>query len=117
VGVPLKVEINAQFAQRNNIVPIAGNGTMITPLMIDETYWLFRVKLYRDQAIVGFPKYETVAIGFAQEEVWNTNFPYIYDTLKIYEHIKVNKKYDVITDVQCLEAIRRIQQTIAALLK
>jgi len=111
---PLKVEINETFARTNDIIPLGKNiNIMVTPLGLNEDYWLFRVRLHEDQAIVGFPKFTTVAIGFAKEEAsWNTNLPYTYDATIIYEHIKKNKKYDEIADEQCLEAIKMIQQAL-----
>lgn len=41
--------------------------TMLMAPPIDEDYWLFRVKLSKKQSIVGFPKYNTIGIGFAVE--------------------------------------------------
>jgi hypothetical protein len=105
----LQLEINQNFIQANTTFTLdSGAALMITP-PIDEDYWLFRVKLFEDQAVVGFPKYNTIGIGFAQEEDWNTNLPYTCDAEKIYNHISHNKKYSEITEEQCLEAIRMIQ--------
>ncbi|OLD63933.1 MAG: hypothetical protein AUF65_00870 [Chloroflexi bacterium 13_1_20CM_50_12] len=110
----LTIEINEQFVRTNDIIPLAENvGMMVTPLTLDEKYWIFRVKLYEDQAIIGFPKFTTIAIGFAQEDDWNTNLPYILPAEQIYNHIAHNKKYNQIPDDKCLEAIRLIQKTIA----
>lgn len=104
----LQLEINQAFVQANTTFTLGGASLMITP-PIDEDYWLFRVKMFEDQAIVGFPKYNTIGVGFAQEEDWNTNFPYTCDAEKIYDHISHNKKYDEITAEDCLEAIKMIQ--------
>src|SRR5260221_8530024 len=68
-----------------------------------------------DLAIVGFPKFGTIGIGFAQEEDWNTNLPYTCPTQQIYDHIKHNKKYDEIADDTCVEAIRLIQEAAKSL--
>lgn len=113
----LQLEINKDFAAANNIVKI-GNGAslMFTP-PLDEDYWLFRVKLHEDQAIVTFPKFSTFGIGFAQEEDWNTNLPYTCDAQEIYNHIKHNKQYDEITDEQCLAAIKLVQDAVVDLKK
>lgn len=54
---------------------VAVGPMMLTPL-IDEGYWKYRVMLSDTQAIVGFPKFFTVGIGFAVEEDWNTNLPH-----------------------------------------
>lgn len=82
---------------------------MMTP-PIDENYWTYRVQLSFSQAIVGFPKFSTVGIGFAEEEDWNTNLPYTCDATEIYEHIEHNKGDDAITREACLKAIRMVQQ-------
>jgi hypothetical protein len=82
---------------------------MITP-DIDENYWLYRVRLSDKQAIVGFPKFTTIGIGFAVEEDWNTNLPYTSATEKIFEHIAHNKGDDAISDEDCLAAIRMVQE-------
>ncbi|SRR5258708_2313822 len=108
----MQVEINTTFVEANTDIKLGeGAAIMITP-PLDEDYWLFRVKLAEDQAIVGFPKFGTVGIGFAQEEDWNTNLPYTCPTQQIYDHIKHNKQYEHITDEQCMEAIRLIQDAI-----
>jgi hypothetical protein len=104
----LQVEINQKFVKANTDINVGGITLTITP-PLDEDYWLFRVKLHEDQAIVAFPKFSTFGVGFAQEDDWNTNLPYQCDAQQIYDHIKHNKKYDEITDEQCIEAIRLIQ--------
>ena len=81
---------------------------MITP-PIDEDYWTFRIKLYKDQALLAFPKFGTMGIGFAIEKDWNTNLPYCCSAENIYKHIKCNKKYKEITKKTCIEAIEILQ--------
>ncbi len=106
----LQLEINGKFVRGNDtLVGTEGSALMITP-SLDEDYWLFRVKLYEDQAMLGFPKFNTIGIGFAQEEDWNTNLPYTCPPEQIYSHIEHNKQYEQITSEQCLEAIRLIQE-------
>lgn len=58
---------------------------------VDEDYWSYRVRLSDKQAVVGFPKYFTVGIGFAVEEDWNTNLPYTKDAGEILDHIWHNR--------------------------
>lgn len=82
---------------------------MFTP-PVGEDYWLFRVRVGNRQAILGFPKFMTIGIGFAQEEDWNTNFPYTCTTEETWEHIKHNKGDDSIPDADCIEAIRMVQE-------
>lgn len=86
---------------------------MMTPA-INEDYWAYRVRLTDQQAIVAFPKFLTLGIGFAIEDDWNTNFPYTCDATEIYEHIADNKGDDAITREQCIEAIQLIQDAIKA---
>ncbi len=84
---------------------------MLTP-PIDEDYWLYRVKLGADQAIVAFPKFGIIGIGFASEEDWNTNLPYRCSAEEIYDHIAHNKGDESISREDCIEAIRMIQERI-----
>jgi hypothetical protein len=88
-------------------------GLMMTPL-IEEGYWAYRVKLSDTQAIVGFPKFGTIGVGFAREEDWNTNFPYSCGADEIYDHIAHNKGDDSITREDCIAAIRLVQEAAAA---
>lgn len=85
-----------------------GPTVSITP-PIDEDYWEFRVRLSETQAIVGFPKFFTIGIGFAVEDDWNTNLPYTCTAEQIYDHIEHNKGDDAISREDCLEAIRIVQ--------
>jgi len=86
---------------------------MITPA-IDEDYWAYRVRLSGTQAIVGFPKFFTIGIGFAQEEDWNTNLPYTCETDEIWQHIRHNKGNDAIADEDCIAAIGMVQAAASA---
>ena len=89
---------------------VVGNGVLMTPL-IDDDYWYWRVKLGDgDQAIVGFPKFTTVGIGFAQEDDWNTNLPFSSSARTIYEHIEHNKGDDAIAAADCREAIELVRE-------
>ena len=109
---PLKVEIRGQENETAR-VSIGGTTVVLTP-PIDEDYWAYRVRLTETQAIVGFPKFMTIGIGFAQEEDWNTNFPYTCETDEIWQHIAHNKADDSISDEDCIAAIRLIQDAIKA---
>lgn len=86
---------------------------MMTP-MVNEDYWAYRVRLTDTQAIVGFPKFATVGIGFAIEEDWNTNLPYTCTAEEIYDHIEHNKGDEEISREDCLTAIRMIQTMATA---
>jgi hypothetical protein len=86
---------------------------MITP-PIDEGYWSYRVRLGDGQALVGFPKFFTVGIGFAVEDDWNTNLPYNCTAEEICEHIRHNRLDLTITDAEIIEGIKLIQEAIDA---
>lgn len=86
---------------------------LITPA-IGEDYWVYRVRLHADQALLGFPKFSTIGIGFALEEDWNTNLPFVVKAERIYKHIEHNKRYDEINRETCIEAIELIRQAAAA---
>jgi hypothetical protein len=86
------------------------NVGMMTP-PIDEDYWSYRVMLSDTQAIVGFPKFGTIGIGFAvEDDDWNVNLPYSSETEQIFQHILDNKGDDSISDKDVREAIKLVQQ-------
>ena len=69
---------------------------LITP-PIDEDFWSYRVRVSDTQAVVGFPKFGVVGVGFAIEnEDWNTNLPSSIAAEEILGHIAVNKGDDAI---------------------
>ena len=83
---------------------------VITP-PIDEDYWAYRVRLSDKQAIVGFPKFFTIGVGFAvEDDDWNTNLPYTCAPDEIFRHIRRNKGDDSISDDDVFEAIRLVQE-------
>lgn len=88
-----------------------GNMTM-TPA-IHPGYWSYRVAVSEKQAVVGFPKFDTVGIGFQYETDWNTNLPWTCDPETILDHIAHNKEDDTVADGLCLQAIIMIQAAIA----
>lgn len=94
-----------------NLSPEIGPLLLTPP--VDEDYWAYRVRLTDRQAIVGFPKFLTIGIGFAVgDDDWNCNLPYTSDAAEIYEHIADNKGDDSITREQCIQAIRLIQDAV-----
>jgi hypothetical protein len=104
----LVLEVRDQADKTLNVGPFA-----ITPA-IDEGYWSYRVRLSDSQAIVGFPKFGTVGVGFALEDDWNTNLPYTCGTEEIFAHIAHNKGDDSISDDDVREAIRMVQAAATA---
>lgn len=104
----LVVERKSQTDGTNTYGPVS-----VTP-QLGETYWSYRVLLSERQAIVGFPKFFTIGIGFAIEDAdWNTNLPYTCDAAEIADHISENKGDASIPDKSVIEAIRLIQAAIA----
>lgn len=105
---PLRLEVRYQADKT-----VRANGVLMTP-PITADYWTFRVRLTARQAIVGFPKFSTIGIGFALEEDWNTNLPYTRGAEEIFKHIAHNKGDEAITREDCLDAIRMIQDAARA---
>lgn len=105
---PLALETKDQANETRHF-----GAAMLTPSP-SENYWSYRVRLTERQAIIGFPKFFTIGIGFAvEEDDWNCNFPYTCTAEEIYEHIKDNAGDDSITREDCLAAIRMIQDAAA----
>jgi hypothetical protein len=92
---------------------VAVNGAVCSLPPSVRDYWLFRVKLSGAQAILGFPKFGTIGVGFAKETDWNTNLPYSCPTENIFNHIKHNKGRGNIKNEDCLKAIRMVQEAAA----
>ncbi len=88
---------------------------MISPIVSDD-YWMFRVKLCKDQAVLGFPKMGMIGVGMALENNGNTNLPLcpLYtpekNAQRIADHIKCNKKYKSITIKMIEDAITLIEK-------
>lgn len=115
----LAVERNAAVLPAEPIYSTGkpGGGLVLMTPAIDDTYWLWRVRLSEKQAVVAFPKFLTIGIGFQVEEDWNTNLPYMIDAEAIFEHIKDNKGDTTISDEDCIAAIRLLQETIKEAVK
>lgn len=111
----MTTELVLERKAQQNKTPVFGDGAgavaMLTP-KLGEDYWAYRVMLGDKQAVVGFPKFMTIGVGFAVEEDWNTNFPYTCSTDEIFEHIKHNKGDEAIADEDVREAIRLIQAAV-----
>lgn len=106
------MKLELQINQNLITEPYNFGGIMVTP-NIDEDYWLYRVPLTDDQAIVGFPKFGVVGIGFQYEnDDWNLNLPSGEDAIKIYNHIRRNKGNSNISRGRCIEAILMIQHEV-----
>ncbi len=107
----LKLDYRNTFKETNTTFNLKSSNLkiMVTP-PIDEDYWVFRIRLYKDQSIVAFPKFTTMGIGFAQEEDWNTNLPYKLEAEEICNHIWHNHKYEEITKEEVIEAINILKK-------
>ena len=107
----LTLEINQSQLPTEAVDSLAKSGMLLTP-PLDEHFWLYRVAVSEKQAIVGFPKFGVVGVGFQHEEDWNTNLPSSADAAELYEHISHNRKAggDCPPKQRCLDAIRLIQQ-------
>lgn len=108
-NLKLQLEINNKFVKSNDtFVNSSGGVVMFTP-NIGKDYWLFRVKVSKNQAILGFPKFYQIGVGFAKEKNSNTNLPTYCDSEKIFNHIKDNKGSKNISDAECIKAIQMIR--------
>ncbi len=108
----LKLEMNTKPIVYKSI----GSGIELTP-PIEKSFWLMRVRVSKTQAIVAFPKFGVIGIGFQVETDWNTNLPSGSSAIMIYEHIKHNKGDARISRGQCIEAIVMLQQECLNLLR
>lgn len=104
----MQIEYNSKLIKDDGNI---GNGIMITP-KIDEDYWIMRVQVSDNQAVVAFPKFGTIGVGFQHEEDWNTNLPYSVPASEIFDHISHNKGSDSILDSDCINAIEAMQAEI-----
>jgi len=110
----LQLQANSEDITDPCIFQAGDLNVMITPPVGDEDYWLFKVMVSDTQAIVGFPKFMQIGIGFQQEEDWNTNLPSTSEAEKIFDHISHNKGDNSIPDKRCIEAIEMIRTAAAS---
>ena len=113
----MKVQVNLNCVDKTVYMGLGGEEkciAMMTP-PIDGDYWYFKVKLFKDQSVIAFPKFGTMGIGFSEEDDWNTNLPYSSKTPEIADHIWHNKKYDEIKRPNLLKAIKLLQTSCETL--
>jgi hypothetical protein len=106
----LILEVNAGFVEAETEIAYSNGSKILFTPPLDGDYWAFRVQVSEGQAVVGFPKFSTIGIGFQHEEDWNTNLPYTCDTEMIYKHIRHNKGDARIDKATCIRAIEMVQQ-------
>lgn len=104
----MKLEINAKFAPTDSPIKMSNGGVVMVTPPLDEDYWLARVAFKRN-ALVCFPKFSTIGIGFQKEHDWNTNLPYTQPTDEIWNHIRHNKNDSSITPDLGKSAIKLLQ--------
>lgn len=106
----MELEINSEFVDKQPVFKAPGGVTLLVTPPIGKGYWLYRVKVAEDQAIIGFPKFGTIGVGFEREDKdWNRNLPFTSEAKTIYDHISLNKGCDA-TEEECLQAIGMIQE-------
>jgi hypothetical protein len=101
---------------KTETVPIGGRDVAVFPPPVTEDYWAYRVVVADGQAVVGFPKFFTIGIGFAVEVDWNTNLPYTSEAIDIARHIWENRAPlpdDVPSFDLVVHAIQMIQSAVA----
>ena len=109
----MNIEINGAFIKAKDTFKCPNGSILSVTPPLDENYWIMRVPLSKKQAIVCFPKFFTIGIGFQVEENdWNTNLPYTKKAKYIFNHIKCNKGDNLISDEDCIEAIKILQSAI-----
>ena len=106
------MELKLETKGQRELTGIVGEVAVTPPITSD--YWTYRVAVGHGQAVVGFPEFFTIGIGFQEEEDWNTNLPFTCSAEDIYAHIEHNKGNDAITREDCLAAIRMVQEAAAA---
>lgn len=73
--------------------------------------WLFRVDVGGGQAVIGFPKYTTIGVGFEQEpESGNTNLPYTTPAKALLNHSWCNRGGMTATPEEALRAFELVQE-------
>lgn len=103
----IQVQLNSRAVKDATVSKIP--GLMIMSSDVQEN-WIARVALADGQALIAFPKFGTVGIGFEREKDWNTNLPCSCEAGEIYEHIKHNKGSAKISKAQCLKGIEALRE-------
>jgi len=102
-----KIDQHAGVASDPNATVLPNGSTIYIYPHDRSDSWAFRVQVSPDQAVLGFPKFFQIGIGFEKEEDGNTNLPSSCTVNEIFEHIKHNK--NGAPDADCLKAIRMVK--------
>lgn len=106
----MKLQLEVREQEDLTQVFAGGRSVAIVAPLVNEDYWMFRVRLSQKQAVVGFPKIGTIGIGFAvEDEDWNRNLPYQSTTDEIAAWIACNKGDDSISDEDVILAVSMVQ--------
>lgn len=109
----LVLERKAQADETQKYVDADGVVLGLVTPTLNEEYWAYRVRLTERQAVIGFPKFTTIGIGFAvEDEDWNTNLPWTVEATTIAGHIEKNKGDDAITRWDIVAAVTLIQDAV-----
>ena len=104
----LVLDVNEKYVRESPSVRLGNAVVMVNP-PVGVDYWVFKVRLYEDQAMIAFPKFGQMGISFLREERRNINLPAMSSAEDIWEHIKPNKKYMQITKKMGIKAIQMLQ--------
>lgn len=85
----LQLVTRPDFDPNHGILDLGGGATLgIGGLSTPDA---FRVQISENQAVVGFPKFGTIGVGFDAEDDGNTNLPYSVRPALIADHIDHNR--------------------------
>jgi len=104
---PKMLGLERRAPKDQTVIVESGDSTvmMFGPSVGDDA-WAYRVQLTDDQAVLGFPKFFTIGIGFAVETDENTNLPYTSDAEDIAKHIWHNRGDSIPDDHEWLLTVR-----------
>ena len=109
MNIHMQLQVNANTVKDRDPIRALGGGTILITPPISEGFWLARVPVSLTQAVVAFPKFGLIGIGFQHEEDWNTNLPASCSAVEIYDHIKHNKNCRA-TRKECIAAIELLRE-------
>lgn len=110
----MQVEVNGNVVKDNDPIKLPGGVVALVTPPLDGNFWIARVPVKDDQAVVAFPKFGQIGIGFQYEDVdWNRNLPATVKSGEIFDHIKANARGA--RKMDCIRAIRLLQRWVRAM--